>query len=432
MDNGLERQPRPYCGPAGSNPVYETAPDHPGHSQSDIPIPSPAAEMPEERPTSPRPSTLSPATYQAKRIIIAGQIAELQAQRIRFATESRSAHGDLAVINDVLEKMTETASTSDKSSRRTSLGAVFSERKKAEEEARLQERVIAQNLDRRAKESERDRIRAILRELTARMKGVTNDIAQLKKDWDATWMAEQVGKDAVKAWEAREAERKKKRDEERAMAAEKKKAAESTKQEFDKTPADIHTGKQKTLDPSTNTTRTSADNRAWPPSPTQPPSRPLPTTPDDLKAKMTRRERMMQEEIAEMDRCFAMMQQQEAERASTRAAQEAAELYTDESLRPPPTTAAPPPAYRPPSPPPRHVSVPPSTRPDGSICHHKGLWGPGRSFHRCVRCLGPERLIGVFRCKACGREVCGTCWGDLREWAGGSVVSVRGAARQGG
>lgn len=309
--------------------------------------------------------------------------------------------------------MTETATISEKALRRTSLGAVFSERRKAEEEARLQERVIAQNLDRRAKEGERDRIRTILRELAARMKAVTNDIAQLKKDWDATWVAEQAGKDAVKAWKAREAERKKKREEARAMAAEKMKAAELAELEVDNTRADIRAGKQKTLDASASTTRTSTDDETWPPCNTPPPSRPLLPTPDNLKAKMTRRERMIQEEIAEMDRCFAMMQEQEAERAATRAAQEAAALYTDESLRPPPTTAAPPPAYRPPSPPLRHVSVPPFTRPDGSICHHKGLWGPGRGRHTCVRCLGPERIIGVFRCRACGREVCGTCWGDL-------------------
>lgn len=414
MENGLERQPRPYCGPAGSNPVYQAAPDHPGPSQSDIPVPSPATKMPEKPPASPRPRTLSPATYQAKRITIAGQIADLQAQRIRLATESRSAHNDLAVVNDVLEKMAETVSISDKALRRTSLGAVFSERRKAEEEARLQERVIAQNLDRRAKESERDRIRAILRELTARMKAVTNDIGQLKKDWDATWVAEQAGNDAVKAWQAREAERKKMRDEERAMAAEKKKAAESTKHEFENTRADIRAGKHKMLDPLTNTARRSADNWAWPPCNTPPPSRPLPSTPDDLKANMTRREHMLQEEIAEMDRCFAMMQEQEAERASTRAAQEAAALYTDESLRPSPTaTASPPPSYHPPSPPFLHVSVPPLTRSDGTVCHHKGLWGPGRGRHTCVRCLGPERTIGVFRCRECGREVCGTCWGDL-------------------
>jgi hypothetical protein len=394
--------------------VYTTAPDRIGRSGPDIPVPTPIVKIPEEPVTSPRPSTLSPATYQAERAALERQIYDLHTQRTRLATEAQGARADLAVINGALEQMEETNSTVAMSPRRPTLGAVFSGRKKAEEEARLQERVIARNLERRTKESERDRIRVSLGEMTVRLRGAVEGIAKLREDWEATWTTEQAGKDAVRAWEAREAEREKSGEEERAMAVKRIKAAESSKQEFEKACADVRAGKQKTADPMTNTPKLSTNNKAWLPYTTKPPSRPLPRTPDELKARLMLRERMIQEEIAEMDRCFAMMQQEEDERASTRAAQEAAAIYTDESLRPPPVATGPPPAYRPPSPYIQRVSVSSLPRPNGTICHHKGLWGPGQGRHACVRCRGPRGIIGVFRCKVCGHEVCATCWGDLR------------------
>jgi len=135
------------------------------------------------------------------------------------------------------------------------------------------------------------------------------------------------------------------------MAEERKKGAESTKKELEEARADIRAGKQQTPDPTTSSPSTSTANKACPPPyNTKPPSRPLSTTPDEMKAKLTHRERMIQEEIAEIDQCFAMMQQQEKERASTRVAQEAAAIYTDESLHPSPAASGPSPAYHPPSP----------------------------------------------------------------------------------
>ncbi|KAK1833440.1 hypothetical protein QBC39DRAFT_329038 [Podospora conica] len=448
MDSSVNREPRPYSGPAGCDPVYDAAADYLRPSAPDVPPHTPTTKIPEKPSTSPRPDIPTTATYQAHRIALGRQLSDLQNKQVRLKREAQRARADLADVDRSLEQLVAKANMEDAASRRPTIGSVFSSRKKAEEEARLQERVIKRNLERRAKECERDRIFGSLGELNMRLRAVEEGMVQLRKDWDATWAKEKAEMDAVKAWELREAEREKARAEERERqremanveAAKRKKAmmearlreleraaeeadkadkarAEKLKADFARKVAEAHDrdGNQKATDSSTNnSTSTSTDNKTWGPYTTKPPSRPLPLTPDEMKARFTRRERMVNEEIAEMDRCYNMMQQQEEERASTRAAQEAAAIYTEESLRPPPPPHGPPPAYRAPSPPIKHVSVPPLTRYDGTICYHKGVWASRKGNYTCARCRTPkDAIIRIFRCKACVREVCATCWGDV-------------------